>query len=356
MKRAPAIALFVGILAAVGTGFADVPLVSPQPVPLALQAEPVPLDREQPSLRRVGELVYAGGVHLTADSRDFGGLSGLRVSPEGRVIAVGDAGTWVGFSVVEQEGRLVGARDGRIFPVLGFARETGEKRDRDVEAVEISPDGQRVTISFERGNKLWTYASRDAFALDFATAIPVLEWAPPAMQLWPLNGGPEAMARFSPDGSLVVFAEEAEGPDGSLAAFVAGPRQNWDGTGSAAGATEGVIRFGYRPPQTFRPTDAVAVGDGTVLVLNRRFHPLLGVAAAITLVDLRNLREGVVVEGREIARLVPPVSVDNMEGISLVSRNGRRFIYLVSDDNFRSLQRTLLLKFEWRPAGSSVSP
>jgi hypothetical protein len=45
-----------------------------------------------------------------------------------------------------------------------------------------------------------------------------------------------------------------------------------------------------------------------------------------------------------------PLTVDNFEGIaSTNARDGRRRFYLVSDDNGRADQRTLLLAFDWRP-------
>ncbi|MBT3627577.1 MAG: esterase-like activity of phytase family protein, partial [Rhodospirillaceae bacterium] len=46
----------------------------------------------------------------------------------------------------------------------------------------------------------------------------------------------------------------------------------------------------------------------------------------------------------------PPLTVDNMEGIA-VRRDGagHTLVYLVSDDNFSVLQRTLLLMFELKP-------
>ena len=50
-----------------------------------------------------------------------------------------------------------------------------------------------------------------------------------------------------------------------------------------------------------------------------------------------------------IARLAPPLTVDNMEGIAIRREGGRTFVYLISDDNQSKVQRTLLLKFELLP-------
>ena len=38
-----------------------------------------------------------------------------------------------------------------------------------------------------------------------------------------------------------------------------------------------------------------------------------------------------------------------MEGVALRREGDRTFVYLVSDDNFNPLQRTLLMKFELLP-------
>ena len=49
-------------------------------------------------------------------------------------------------------------------------------------------------------------------------------------------------------------------------------------------------------------------------------------------------------------RLAPPMTVDNFEGVAAVPRpDGSYRFYLISDDNGRDTQRTLLLAFDWRP-------
>ena len=57
------------------------------------------------------------------------------------------------------------------------------------------------------------------------------------------------------------------------------------------------------------------------------------------------LDEGNVLAGQEIAELRPPVSVDNMEALSITQEKGRTILWIASDDNFSPLQRTLLMKF-----------
>jgi hypothetical protein len=50
-----------------------------------------------------------------------------------------------------------------------------------------------------------------------------------------------------------------------------------------------------------------------------------------------------------MALFEPPMAVDNFEGMSQRSdEEGRTFVYLLSDNNFKPSQRTLLLQLEIR--------
>ena len=82
----------------------------------------------------------------------------------------------------------------------------------------------------------------------------------------------------------------------------------------------------------------------------------IAVTFAIVSALIRRVRDddivpGAVLDGEILARFIPPITVDNMEGIATrQGENGETLIYLVSDDNFSPLlQRTLLLMFELAP-------
>ena len=54
--------------------------------------------------------------------------------------------------------------------------------------------------------------------------------------------------------------------------------------------------------------------------------------------------------GEEVARIEPPMTFDNFEGIATRVGPGEQvFIYVISDDNYFFLQRTLLMEFELSP-------
>ena len=56
------------------------------------------------------------------------------------------------------------------------------------------------------------------------------------------------------------------------------------------------------------------------------------------------------VRGEELAWLRHPLSVDNLEGIAAGrGPRGETLLWLLSDNNFNPLQRTILLHFELMP-------
>lgn len=300
--------------------------------PLAVESIAVPFDARDAARQGEGRLSYAGGVALRSATSWFGGLSGLRC-PD-RCYAVGDAGFLLSFDRVERDGRLVGIENVRGGALLDREGVAGAKATRDAESIVLSPGGAEVLVGFERSNSLWVvplgqpeWRARQVYAL-------------PEMKDWPLNGGAETLVML-PGGVPLVIAEEA--PDGGdRPAIAIGAVKRPDGTRAN-------LAFRYRPPANFSPTDAALLDDERLIILNRAFSPLTGVAMALVEVPLAEIKEGATVQGREIARLRPPVSIDNMEGIDIRREDGRVFIYLVSDDNFNAAQRTLLLKFELLP-------
>ncbi len=58
---------------------------------IAVEAVPVPLSAEDLGLNTVGRLRYRGGLHLRAEDGNFGGLSALGISADGRrMLALSD--------------------------------------------------------------------------------------------------------------------------------------------------------------------------------------------------------------------------------------------------------------------------
>jgi hypothetical protein len=295
----------------------------PGVVDQAITAAPVALDPADPARRQIGALRYLGGWVLSSRDARFGGISSLSFDGRG-FLGITDNGSAIRFAL--HDGRI---RDAVIGDLPGGPGAFLLKHDRDSEAHVVAPDGRHVWVAFERANAIWRYDG----ALTHAEA----HVAPAAMAGWPVNGGAEAMVRF-PDGRLLVLSESAEGP-------VAGSRDAliFDGDPTEPGPPP--LRFGYIPPEGYAATSAERLPDGRLLILNRRFTVTEGVSAILTIVDPGLIRAGAAVKGEELARLAAPLTVDNMEGMVVLRQAGRTVVWLVSDDNFLPIQRTLLLSF-----------
>lgn len=265
-----------------------------------------------------GPFRLASAAVLTSADGRFGGLSGLAALADGQLLAITDAGDWLLW------------RPGSATGEMGAIAMPGrDKADRDSEAVALTPDG-RTLVSLEQQHRILAFAGQGP---------PVGPVGEPLYRTdtmgWPPNGGGESLAVL-PDGQLVWIAENARAVDGALTAqLIAGD-----------GKTRTIV---IDPVAGFSPTDATALDDRHLIVLHRQYNGAQS-AAAITVVDLAPvLAGGSAAPARLLARWGRGGSwpIDNMEGLALVRRPGRLpLLYLVSDDNFSAVQRTLVLQLE----------
>lgn len=309
--------------------------------PLPLTAAPVAINPENPAQLDVGRLRYMGGLVIKSTDKAFGGLSGLRAGNDGRLLAISDTGNWVSFRTIERDGRLIGVSDGIIAPILDEAGQPAASKEAgDAEALSWDPVSGDAVVSFEQDHRLQFYRGIDP---DRPATFATPAWQvrrDPATAKWPDNGGGEALVQLA-DGTLVLISEDVTDNYGRHDVLLMRGDQR--------------RRLGYVSPNGTRPTDAALLAEpNTLLVVNRSYSPLGGVTAVLETLDLGKLAQlpdsGVAGAAQApVARLAPPLTVDNMEGMALRRDGDRTFVYLVSDDNFNPLQRTILLKFELLP-------
>lgn len=302
------------------------------PEPIQLSARPLIFDPRDPASDRVGKLIYRGGVSLTANDARFGGWSDVDISEDGaRLTAISDRGFWFDATVAyDDKGGIAQLGDGR----LGYLINLGGRRQGglvgDAEGLSRAPDGS-FFVSFERRHRIWLYpASEPPFS-----ATPRVVPAPPGATSMHENGGIEALVRLA-GGRLFALSEELKTAGGANVGWI-GDGRTWS-------------RVTYEPGPDFKPTGAARLPDGDVLVLERRFTRLNVPAARIVRVGADSLRPGAHIVGTELALIEPPLIFDNFEGIAVrKGGNGETLIYLISDDNYFFLQRTLLVVFELPP-------
>ncbi|AWK89223.1 esterase-like activity of phytase family protein [Azospirillum thermophilum] len=301
----------------------------------------VPLDRERPAAETVGSLQFRGALDLTG-VQGVVGLSGLWVAPDGsRFVAIGDSGTVAaGGLAYDSAGRLADARSvsSRPLPIDEGTSRKGRRTDAE-ELVRI-PDaaGGGWLVSFERDHRFLHYGEGP----DGPAGKPLrIEMPLDAAETAPRNGGLEAVTILA-DGRLLAIEEGEEAARQEHRLWVskkrfdaASPpgRQDWE-------------QLTYRSAPQFRPAGAAALPDGGLLVLERRFSLIGGWGSRIVRVAAPALRPGGTVNGKELARLEPPMMNDNFEGIAVrQDPAGETLVYLISDDNGSPLQRTYLVMF-----------
>lgn len=298
---------------------------------LDVMAQGIPLTTAGPDRERLGPLRYRGGLSLSAPHPAFGGLSGLWVAPDrSRFLAITDKGAWIGGEIdYAAEGSLKAVHEVEIGPLGELPQgRIADERGRDAEALTRGADGA-FHVAFEGKHRILRYARSNRPPI----AGPATRVATPDdLRRAKPNGGPEALAALG-DGRLLMLVESLTRDD-ARTGFLR-DRDGWH-------------RVGYPLDADFKPTDAARLPDGDVLVLERRFDMIAGFQGRLRRVREAGIRPDGMLAGEIIATLKPPILVDNYEGLSIQQdATGRTFVYLVSDDNFRGAQRTLLLMFEY---------
>jgi hypothetical protein len=293
---------------------------------IAVDAQPVPLNPQDPRQDRIGRFVYAGGVALT--SRQTGrlhGLSDLKVWPDGRVLAIGDEADLLEARLaLDPAGRLVGLTDAHLSALKGadgVDLYAGGERERDSEGIAELANGDRL-VSFEEDDRVLLYPKGGGPSRP----------APKPAIAYQFNKGMEALAA---DPSVAADAYRV-GIEASGATFLCRV--------SAACVSTGAVDL-----EGLQLSGMDLLPGGRTAWLLRDYSALRGVVVRLKIVGA----DGAKIDEMEIAR---PLSVDNMEGVAAVpGSGGRTRFYLISDDNFGTYngvptgQRTLLMAFDWTP-------
>lgn len=319
-----------------------IPVLFAAAAPVAAQetflplTNPVTLDANS-SDTEIDSLIFRGGVEISPDKAGIGGISGLEWHDD-RLYAVADDGRWMVLTPEDVAGRLVDVSS----VTVGALRDTNggklkSKTGGDAEAITRLATGEWL-VAFEQDHRIWRYADLSGAASggeDRAAALTA--GAKP-------NNGIETLASYP--GGLLACGEWADpARPNCLRITPAGP-QSFDLSAPAGLADVGGV-----------PTDAACKGDGTCYVLFRSYTPGNGNRAAI----IELVPDA---EPKTLAVITPPLTLDNFEGLAVREAQGRTFIYLISDDNFRNCetkpgddcQRTLLMKFEVNGPPAPVVP
>ncbi len=301
-------------------------------ISIDVKASPLALDPENPGRQSFEGLTFLNGFELASTDARFGGLSGLALSQDGQILyAVSDRGYWFSAQMShDPKGRLTGLGSWKVASLLGPDGKALISKQRDAEALVRDSDGAFI-VAFERVPRLWRYPpSRKPF-----TQPPHSLPLPPEIHRAPSNGGMEAVT-ILPNKSFLILTERFKNPDGSIKGWLLEKNR--------------FVSLSYLASDDFLPTDITTLPNGDILLLERKYKWHRGAVVRLRRIRRSTLRAGARLKGKKIILIGPPLEVDNFEGIAVrQDPRGEIILYLVSDDNYSLLQRTLLLQFRLNP-------
>lgn len=277
------------------------------------------------------DVVPLGALHLHGEDKngnEIGGFSSLWVSEEGDLfVAVSDTGYWWhGALDWDAAGHLVGVYDLWAAPMTApdggsIGGTAASKKDADAEAVVRTSDGWLV--AFEQDHRVWQYDRIAGTSRAYATELPT------TFRQMPSNGGIEAAEMLS-DGSVLLVSEHDQESTNRL--------RGW------RIQQDVVTELTLQVTEPFSPTDLARLPNGDLLVVERAFSEEEGVRVRLSRIAKADAQGSLALEPTPIMTLAAPYPLDNYEGAAAFARpDGRTVVLLVSDDNFSSSQRTLLL-------------
>ena len=184
-------------------------------------------------------------------------------------------------------------------------------------------------MAYENKHRLWLYKQpAGGNALEQPA---VVAGAPAGIAKLPRNGGIEAMARL-PSGEYLLLSESGVTDDGDRRGWI-GRRGKW-------------AELRLAPMGSFEPSDLALLPMEICCCWSGASACWRDSSTRLSLIEGAAVKPGAVLQPREMAILAAPLSVDNFEAVAArQAPDGSTLIYVLSDDNQRMLQRTLLLQF-----------
>ncbi|HET9373144.1 MAG TPA: esterase-like activity of phytase family protein, partial [Vicinamibacterales bacterium] len=250
---------------------------------IAIDATPVPLHPDDPSLTTIGDFRFAGGLELkTRQSTLLHELSDIAMTGADRFVAVGDGGVLLSARVVlDSKGRLTGVADASLSRLAGMDGRPLTDTNADAEGLTVLPSGDRL-ISFERHPRIWLYPRNGVLPRE----------APRPNAEFEDNAGIEAIAA-APDlgADAYLVGEEATGA-----------------TWTCRLSTTCVKGHVVEKPDEFGLVSMTRLPDGLTAYLLRAYDPVRR-----SRIGLRIFRGTTLIARLDLA---VPMTVDNFEGLT----------------------------------------
>jgi len=174
-------------------------------------------------------------------------------------------------------GGIADARSGALRNPQGLL--LSGKDEQDAEGLARLADGSLV-VSFERHHRFLRFGKGNL------GGVPQALTAPAGLAGAGINAGAEAVVALAGD-RLLAFTEGQDIASG-YAVYLSDGAGHWQG-------------LALKPKGLFVPTGAAQLPDGDVILLERRFTILGGLAARLRRITVAEIQPGALLEGNELA-------------------------------------------------------
>ncbi len=282
---------------------------------------------------QVGAVTFRGGLVLTGNHPDFGGLSSLTFLDSQRFLSLTDKGRFVSGTLQLADGRPSAITAVTLSRMLNSGgTELPNKYSSDSEALDLiirNGSAAAVRVGFEGLTRVADFDLTNGLPGGPARPIAVPDW----MSALKGEDSIESLCIAPPAspvaGSTLLITEELSREPGTWAATLLGVADKGD--------------LHLKKEGGVNPTDCAFLPNGDLLVLERAFS-FLTFTVQIRRIPAAMVRAGSIMDGEVLLR-ASGGEVDNFEGLAVRSVNGETRLTILSDNNFNGIQRTLLLDF-----------
>ncbi len=277
-----------------------------------------------------GKLEFIGGLELTSKNKNFGGLSGLRITEDGKTLfAVTDQGHFLKADIIRDSSGKISALERAEFSRLRDRKDDKLKGKSRADAESLEIFGNQFLIGFERKHRVDFFNQSNGKLKADSKSKPISF----KRFNFPNNKGPEAIAISPLTKEVFVFAEYALDKKRQHQGFIV--------------KDETITPIAITLTTGYSLTDAHFLNNGDLLILERFYTPITGQAMRIRKILSQNLKANTILSGEIIMQATSQMEIDNMEGLAISKmQDSSTRLTLISDDNFSRSQRTILLEFK----------
>ena len=284
-----------------------------------------------------------GAIEMRSIDEDFGGLSGLLMLPsKQKIYLLSDRSDLIiADTLINPKTHAIECLNNALIRHLrGRSTNPLSGHHGDSEGISFAPaekpEQKNVIISFERHHRVVSYNPADE------KLLPKHDYKPFDKKNLPYNESYESVLALK-DKSIIAFPERYDIQDKMLRGFHLMP----DG--------KVLKNIHLKRHGGFWLTDIGQLSNGDFITLERSFSIFRGMGLQMRHIPRAMFLSGEVADGKVIFTMKTGDGVDNFEGLDVVHQDGgTNLLYISSDNNFTSLQKTLLLSLSYDIAPSDL--